>query len=209
GPNLVRVLHEIEEAKVVTVCDLSEQALERISRRYPAVRLTTRFEEVLADADVEAVLVATPVSTHHRMASAALDAGKHVFVEKPLAASTEEAEDLVVRADARGVMLMPGHTFLYSPPVNLVHDLIQTGALGEIYFISMSRVNLGLHQSDASVIWDLGPHDFSILRYWLGETPLQVSAVARCCVMPDTPDVAFVTLQYESGTVVHAELSWL
>jgi predicted dehydrogenase len=104
---------------------------------------------------------------------------------------------------------MPGHTFLYSPPVNAVRDLIGSGELGDIYFISTSRVNLGLHQSDASVIWDLGPHDFSILRYWLDESPAAVSTVARCCVMPGVPDVAFINMQYTSGTVAHVELAWL
>src|SRR5205814_9188973 len=116
---------------------------------------------------------------------------------------------LAAAADARGLTLMPGHTFLYSPPVNAVRELIRNGELGDIYFISTSRVNLGLHQSDVSVVWDLGPHDFSILRYWLEETPVQVSAMARCCVMPNTPDVAFINLQYQSGTAAHAELSWL
>ena len=104
---------------------------------------------------------------------------------------------------------MPGHTFLYSPPVNKIKELIETGELGEIYFISTSRVNLGLHQPDASVVWDLAPHDFSILRYWLNETPAHVSAISRGCVMPATPDVAFINLEYASGIVAHAELSWL
>jgi predicted dehydrogenase len=104
---------------------------------------------------------------------------------------------------------MPAHTFLYSPPVNAVRNLIRSGELGEIYFVSTSRVNLGLHQSDVSVVWDLGPHDFSILTYWLGETPDQVSAVSRSCIVPGIPDVAFVNLHFPSGTVAHAELSWL
>ena len=104
---------------------------------------------------------------------------------------------------------MPGHTFLYSPPVNCIADLLQAGELGEIYFVSMSRVNLGLHQSDVSVAWDLGPHDFSILRYWLGETPQHVSAISRGCIIPTIPDVAFIDLEYASGTISHVELSWL
>lgn len=209
GPNLVRVLHELDDAHVVAVCDTDEAKLAKVGRRYPAIRLTTSFDELLANATIDAVAIATPVSTHHPLAMRALGAGKHVFVEKPLAASSAEAEEMIASAEERGVVLMPGHTFLYSPPVNVVKNLIDRGDLGEIYFISTSRVNLGLHQSDVSVLWDLGPHDFSILRYWLGESPVHVSAVARACVVPGTPDVAFVNLQYGSGTVAHVELSWL
>jgi predicted dehydrogenase len=209
GPNLVRVLHEIPEAEVAYVCDLRLEALKRIATRYPALPLTTSYNEVLADKTVDAIAIATKVTSHHSLAAAALDAGKHVFVEKPMTASSEEAEDLIARAEARGLTLMPGHTFLYSPPVNLVRELVVSGELGEIYFISTSRVNLGLHQPDVSVIWDLGPHDFSILRYWLDECPVHVSAMTRSCIMPEVPDVAFVTLRYPSGTLAQVELSWL
>jgi predicted dehydrogenase len=209
GPNLVRNLHEIEGGDVVAVCDVREDALAGIARRYPAVRRTTRYEDILADPDVDAVAIATPVSSHHPLASAALDAGKHTFIEKPLAGSAAEALDLVERAGQRGLVLMPGHTFLYSPPVTMVRELITSGALGDIYFISTSRVNLGLHQPDVSVAWDLGPHDFSILRYWLEETPTHVSALSRGCVLPDIPDVAFINLEFPSGTIAHVELAWL
>jgi predicted dehydrogenase len=209
GPNLVRNLHELPEAEVVCFCDLRREALEAISRRYPAVRRTTRFKEVLKDPRIDAVAIATPVSSHYELARQALEAGKHAFVEKPLAASSEEAVELIELAEDRDLVLMPGHTFLYSPPVNMIRDLIVSGDLGEIYFISTSRVNLGLHQPDVSVVWDLGPHDFSILRYWLDETPLRVSAVSRSCVMPGTPDVAFINLEFPSATLAHVELSWL
>jgi predicted dehydrogenase len=209
GPNLVRVLHELECADVVALCDSDRDTLAKIGRRYPAVRLTSDFEELLGGESVDAVAIATPVHTHFELAGAALETGKHVFVEKPMAGSVADAEALVEIAEERGLTLMPGHTFLYSPPVNMVRDLIRAGELGDIYFISTSRVNLGLHQSDTSVIWDLGPHDFSILRYWLDESPVHASAVTRSCVMPGIPDVAFVNLQYASGTIAHVELSWL
>jgi predicted dehydrogenase len=130
-------------------------------------------------------------------------------VEKPLAASSEEGLEMMQTAEERGLVLMPGHTFLYSPPVDAVRNLITSGELGEIYFISTSRVNLGLHQTDVSVAWDLGPHDFSILRYWLEEAPTNVTALARGCVMPDSPDVAFINLQFPSGTIANVEISWL
>ncbi|HEY5320956.1 MAG TPA: Gfo/Idh/MocA family oxidoreductase [Galbitalea sp.] len=209
GPNIVRNLQEIPEASVDLVCDSRSDSLQAISDRYPAVRATPDFDSVLADDKIEAVLIATPVGTHARLAQSALEAGKHVFVEKPLAASGVEAEALRHLAAERRLTLMPGHTFLYSPPVNIVRDMIKRGDLGEIYFISSSRVNLGIHQSDVSVIWDLAPHDFSILRYWLDEMPEHVSAVTRSCVFPGMADVAFIDLTYGSGTIVHVELSWL
>ncbi|HEX7254736.1 MAG TPA: Gfo/Idh/MocA family oxidoreductase [Gaiellaceae bacterium] len=209
GPNLVRNLHEVEDARPELVCDLRPDALDAVARRYPAVRTTTDFDAVLADGAVDAVAIATPVSSHFELAARALEAGKHVFVEKPLTASSDEALELIELADHHGLVLMPGHTFLYSPPVNMIRSLIADGELGEIYFVSTSRVNLGLHQSDVSVAWDLGPHDFSILRYWLGETPSHASALSRGCVIPDIPDVAFIDLEFPSGTVAHVELSWL
>jgi len=209
GPNLVRNLHEVEDAEVAWICDLDTDALEVIGRRYPAVKRTTRIEDVLGDDSVDAVAIATPVTTHSPLATAALEAGKHVFVEKPLAASSQEATALIELADQKGLILMPGHTFLYSPAVNMVAEMIRSGELGEIYFISTSRVNLGLHQKDVSVAWDLGPHDFSILRYWLDETPSHVSALARSCVIADTPDVAFINLEFASGPVAHVEIAWL
>lgn len=209
GPNLVRNLHEVPEADLVAVCDTREGALAKTGQRYPAVRLETDFDAILADDSIEAVAIATPVATHFRLAAAALAAGKHVFIEKPLAASAGDALQLLELAADNDRVLMPGHTFLYSPPVNAVRDLIQSGELGDIYFISTSRVNLGLHQSDVSVAWDLGPHDFSILRYWLDETPAHVSAMSRSCVIPTIPDVAFINLEFPSGTIAHAELAWL
>lgn len=209
GPNLVRNLHEVPDAEVAYVCDAREDRLARIARRYPAVTATTRLDDLLEDPGLDAIAVATPVSTHHPIAAAALEAGKHVFVEKPLAASSAEALDLIALADASGLVLMPGHTFLYSPPVDAIRTLIRSGDLGEIYFVSTSRVNLGLHQQDVSVAWDLGPHDFSILRYWLGENPAHVAALTRSCVLPNTPDVAFINLEFPSATVAHVELSWL
>jgi predicted dehydrogenase len=209
GPNLVRNFHEVAEAEVVAVCDGRSERLEAMRRRYPAARRTMRFDDLLEDPDVEAIAIATPVSTHFELCLAALQAGKHAFVEKPFAGSTEQALTLMALAEERGLLVMPGHTFLYSPPVDAVRKLITAGDLGDIYFISASRVNLGLHQSDVSVAWDLGPHDFSILRYWLDETPAYVAALSRSCVIPGIPDVAFVNLEFAAGIVAHVELSWL
>ena len=203
----MRNLVELEQAEVVRVCDARAQQLAPFVRRYPTIRASTHFADVVEDERVDAIVIATPVATHHKLASLALRGGKHVFVEKPLAASSAEARELITLADDRDLVLMPGHTFLYSPPVVFIRDLIERGDLGQIYFVSTSRVNLGLHQSDVSVAWDLGPHDFSILRYWLDESPTNVSAMSRDCVIPGTPDVAFINLAYPSGTIAHIELA--
>jgi predicted dehydrogenase len=209
GPNIVRVLHELPEAEPIFACDVRPEALNALSTRWPGVRLSTSYDVILRSNEVDAVAIATPVSTHHELAAAALKAGKHVFVEKPLAASSAQATELVELAREKQRVLMPGHTFLYSPPVLFTRELIKSGELGSIYFISTSRVNLGLHQPDVSVVWDLGPHDFSILRHWLDEMPVRASAISRCCVMHGVPDVAFIDLEFPSGTIAHVELSWL
>ena len=209
GPNLVRNLHELPEADLVAVCDTRQRALDRMAGRYPGIRPEPDLDAVLADPAIEALVIATPVATHHSIAKRALAAGKHVFVEKPLAESVDSAADLVRAGAERGLVVMAGHTFLYSPAVNLIRDQIRAGGIGTPHFISMSRVNLGLHQNDVSVVWDLGPHDFSILRYWLDESPVMVSAIGRSCVIPNRTDVAFVNLGFPSGTIAHVELSWL
>ena len=209
GPNLVRNLHELPDVEVAWLCDKRPDVLEHMRRRFPSPQRTQHLGDVLDDETVDAILIATPVATHFPIAAAALQRRKHVFVEKPLAASVEEANRLVALASEHQLVLMPGHTFLYSPPVNMIRSLIQDGELGEIYFISTSRVNLGLHQPDVSVVWDLGPHDFSILRYWLDERPEYVSGLSRGCVIPGTPDVAFINLEFASGVVSHVELAWL
>jgi predicted dehydrogenase len=209
GPNLARNLQELPEAELAVLCDRDEAQLARIGRRHPGVALETSLEAVLADDSVEAVAFATPVGTHYPFALRALEAGKHVFVEKPLADSSERAQHLAEVAAEEGLTLLPGHTFLYSPSVNLIRDAIRRGDIGDPYFTSMSRVNLGLHQTDVSVVWDLGAHDFSILRYWLEDTPTYVSAIGRSCVIPGRDDVAFVNLEYANGAIAHVEMSWL
>ena len=209
GPTLLRALMEVDGVEIGWVCDSDKSRLERSRRRYPAARATTRIDDLLADPKVDAVVLATPVFTHFYLASRALTAGKHVFVEKPLATSSAEADQLTRLAEMEGLVLMCGHTFVYSPPVRAVKELLDQEALGQIYFVSSSRVNLGLHQSDISVVWDLGPHDFSILRFWLEDLPAEVSAMTRCCVFPDVPDVAFVNMRFPGGTIAHLELSWL
>lgn len=209
GPNLLRNFIEAPGCEVKYVCDNSNAQLNRVALKYPHLKLTQSFDEVMDDNNVDAVVLATPISTHHGLAKRALLKGKNVFVEKPLTADSESAEELVRVADMQQLVLMVGHTFKYSPPVIKIKELIDSGELGDIYYISSSRVNLGLHQPDVSVIWDLAPHDFSIIFYWLGEEPSQVHAFGRGCVKSDTPDVAFINLSFNSGAVAEVQLSWL
>jgi len=209
GPNLLRVLADDTEVDVTWMCDRDEERLRRAVRRYPAIRPTTDVEQVLADPDVEAVVIATPVFTHFTLAAASLRAGKHTFVEKPLAPSTALADELIALARHRGLVLLCGHTFVYSPPVRAVKKLLEAERLGRIYFASSSRVNLGLHQRDISVVWDLGPHDFSIFLYWLEESPDTIRTTGRDSVVPGIADVAFITMTFPSGIVANIELSWL
>jgi len=209
GPNLLRTYVESHGARVKWVCDRDPQRQARAKTRYPSVTVTDDCNDLFRDHEVDAVLIATPISTHYHLARRALEHGKHVFVEKPLAASVAEAETLALLAEARDRILMVGHTFEYSPPVVKIKELLDAGELGEIYFIASSRVNLGLHQQDVSVIWDLAPHDFSILFYWLGEEPTRISSFGRSCVHRSTPDVAFVNLAFPSGAVAEVQLSWL
>jgi predicted dehydrogenase len=209
GPNLLRNYIELQGAWVQWVCDTRPEALEKVAARYPSVPLTSDYQEVLRDARVDAVVLATPISTHFALAKQALLAGKHVFVEKPMTGSTAEAKELIELAAAEDLTLMVGHTFVFSPPVRLVKDIIDSGDLGDIYFVTSTRVNLGLHQKDASVIWDLAPHDLSILHYWLGETPSTASANGRGCINPQIPDVAFINLTFPSGVVAELQVAWL
>ncbi len=209
GPNLLRVMIERTDVDVRWICDPDRSRLARMCRRYPSVAATEDLAVVLADPSVEAVLLATPVFTHFELAQQCIAAGKHTFVEKPLAQSFEDARALVELADQQQLVLMCGHTFLYSPPVRAVRDLIVSGELGDIYFVTASRVNLGLHQREVSVVWDLGPHDFSILLYWLGESPTSVRATGRDSILNGIADVAFVALGFPSGVIANVELSWL
>jgi predicted dehydrogenase len=209
GPNLVRNYLEVPGAAIELVCDERVSQLEKVRARYPSLPVTHSYEEVLGSDVVDAIVLATPISSHYPLAKAALEAGKHVFVEKPMTAQSGQAAQLVELARERNLTLMVGHTFVYSPPVRKVAEYIHAGELGEVYFITTSRVNLGLHQRDVSVIWDLAPHDISILGYWLGEAPSSVSVTGRACVNPKMADVAFINLKYPSGVIAEVQVSWL
>ena len=209
GPNRLRVLDQLDSVDVTWICDQDADRLARHANQHRDAKAATDVAEPLADPDLDAVVISTPVFSHYALASQAIAAGKHVFVEKPIAASSGEATDLVAQAEAAGVRLMCGHTFLYSPPVQRVKEIIDSGELGDLYFVSSSRVNLGPYRSDVSVIFDLGPHDISILRYWLGVSPSRVGAVGRAVINPDVADVAFLDLTFPDGLLANVELSWL
>jgi predicted dehydrogenase len=208
GPNLVRNVVERPELELSALCERDPARASAFALRVPDVPIFTDIDDVLGDPEVDAVIVATPPRTHHALASAALAAGKHVLVEKPLARTTADARDLIDQARSRDLVLMPGHTFLYSPPVNKVRDLLRQGMLGEVYFVTSSRMNLGKYQPDG-VICDLAPHDLSILLYLLEQRVLQVTASARSVFQPDIHEVAFLTLTFAGGVTANIQISWL
>src|SRR5680860_371777 len=199
---------ELPDAEGKYMCDLDAGALAKLARRYPGIERTQDLDQVLADDDIDAVMLATPISTHYPLVKRALQAGKHVLIEKPLASTVEECKELIALAQEGDLVLMPGHTFLYSPPVLKVKELLDNGDVGDLYFGTSSRVNLGIHQSDVSVVRDLAPHDFSILLHWFGR-PDFIRAIGRASVVPGTLDVVFVDIGFSNGALFHVELSWL
>lgn len=209
GPNLVRNFAETPGASVGAVADLNPARLELVQRRFPGVTVTTKFQELLQDPSIDAVAIATPVSTHFELGMAALKAGKHLWLEKPMTETSLQAKKLVDEADKRGLVLLVDHTFIYTGAVRKMGELIRSGQLGKIFYYDSIRVNLGLFQRDVNVISDLAVHDFSILDYLLGEHPVAISA-SGTTHFPGTPEnLAFVTAFYESGTIGHANVSWL
>lgn len=209
GPNVIRNLDAVQGFDLRWVCDTDPERLRPVAARYPSARSTLDLEDLFGDPSVDAVYLATPVSTHYDLARRALLEGKHVLIEKPLATTVERAEELARIAADRHLTLMVGHTFVFSPPVRKVRELIDSGLIGPIYYVETTRVNLGLFQKDVSVLWDLGPHDLSILIYWLGEVPRQVSARGRSYLGEALEDVAFLTLEFPSGILAQVQLSWL
>jgi predicted dehydrogenase len=209
GPNIVRNLHEAPGAEAVAVADLSEERLDAIRKRFPAVRVTTDYRELLADTSIDAICVVTPVGTHRKLAEEAFAAGKHVFVEKPLAKTVSDAEAIVRAGERAGKTLMVGHTFVYNPAVEVVKRILNSGGIGDVHYLDSQRVNLGLHQFDINVLWDLGPHDVSIALYWLDEEPEWVQCSGACFVQAGIEDVVFLMIGFPSGAIAHAHLSWL
>ncbi len=207
GPNLVRNFSDL--AELSWLCDLDERQLGQIGARYPGARTTTNFDDLLADGSVDAVVIATPVPTHYALAKQALEAGKHVFVEKPPAMRAVEMDELVALADSRDLVLMPGHLLLYHPGVLKVKELIDNGDLGEVLCVYGNRVNLGIVRSNENALWSLGVHDLSVILYLLDEDPELATAQGSASIHPGVEDVVFCFLRFPSGKIAHMHLSWL
>jgi predicted dehydrogenase len=209
GPNLVRNFAETPGMAVGAVADLDSKKLELVQRRYPGVKTTTRFQDLLQDPSIDAIALATPVSTHFELGMAALRAGKHLWVEKPMAETLLQALKLRDEAEKRKRVLFVDHTFIYTGAIRKMGELVKSGDLGEVYYYDSTRINLGLFQRDVNVISDLAVHDFSILDYLLGEHPSAVSA-SGINHFPGTPEnLAYLTLFYDSGKIAHVNVSWL
>jgi predicted dehydrogenase len=209
GPNLVRNFFETPDCTVVSVSDLSRDRLAKIGPRYPTVETTTDYRDLLRDPRVDAVVVATPVSTHFKLGMEALQAGKHVLIEKPMTCDANEARRLVDEADVRKRILAVDHTFVYTPAVRKIHDLVTKGDLGDIYYYDSVRVNLGLFQHDVNVIWDLAVHDLAIMDYLLPVQPVAVSATGIGHVPGEPENMAYVTLHFDANVMAHLHVNWL
>ncbi len=210
GPKLARNFNDLPDSDLMMVSDLREDRLQEIKKLYPSV-ITTRNYKDLILGDLDAIVIATPVNTHYPLAKEALLSGKHVLIEKPITAHSEHAQDLIDLARQKNLVLMVGHTFEYNPAVEAVRDIVQSGELGNIYYLNSTRANLGLLQPDINVMWDLAPHDISIIRFILGENPVKVSARGAVFVnkVRNLHEVAYINLHFPDGVMANLHLSWL
>lgn len=209
GPNLIRNFHQLHNCTIKTCCDMDPEKTKRIENLYPGIQTTSSVDDILNDPEIDGVAIATPVHTHETLGMKCLEHGKHVLIEKPLANSVAACQNLINKAEEMGKVLMVGHTFEYTAAVNKAKEIIDSGELGEIYYISCQRVNLGLFQPDINVIWDLAPHDISILLYLLNENPSGVNAQGRAHFKENIEDVATMTLNFPSGTIAFIHNSWV
>ncbi len=208
GPNIVRNLQQLDEVEVVAICDKSANALRRAKQLYPSVRVTSDCHELVEATDIDAVAVITPVWTHFNLAKSALRNGKHVFVEKPFTATSAEAEELIELAERNGLKIMVDHTFLFTGAVKKIRQLIDENQLGRLFYYDSTRVNLGLFQHDVNVVWDLAPHDLSIVDYLIGRRPEAIIATGEAHLNGLT-DVAFITAYFPGNVIAHINVNWL
>jgi predicted dehydrogenase len=210
GPNIIRNFATMKESNVLKCCDLRQERLDLIESLYPRIETTTDAEDIITSKDIDAVAIVTPVSTHYELARACLMEGKHVLIEKPMCSSVEECKDLVEIAKQKNKIIMVDHTFVYHPAIKKCKELIEAGELGDsmLYFDSV-RINLGLFQHDVNVIWDLAPHDLSIMDYLIKEKPIQVSAYGRSHFNLPVEDIAYITIHFESNLTAHFHVNWL
>ena len=209
GPNLARNFDDLAGAELAWLCDQDEERLAGYGARFPHARTTTRFDDLLEDEGVDALVVATPVVTHHELARRSLAAGKHTFVEKPLAHSAALSEELVALAEERDLVLMPGHLLLYHPGVAKLKELVDSGELGRLLYVYGNRQNLGQIRRDENALWSLGAHDLSVILHLLGEEPSECIARGESFLREGVEDVVFCYLRFPSGIVAHMHLSWL
>lgn len=208
GPNLVRNFHSQINSKVNYVVDNRNERLKIVQKNYPSIKITTDFEKAIVDKETNAVVIATPVYTHYKIAKKALEHGKHVLIEKPMVATSIEAESLINLAEQKGLVLMVDHTFLYTAAVQKIKSIITSGILGKLQYIDSTRINLGLFQHDVNVLWDLAPHDISILNYVCEEKPYSVQATGVSHTNNGIENIAFLTLNYQSNMISHFNCSW-
>jgi predicted dehydrogenase len=208
GPNIVRNVSSLENGQLVTICDQNAAALKRAGKLYPGVTLTTDAREILTSPDIDAVAVVTPVWTHFELAKAALENGKHVFVEKPFTSTSQQAEELIELASKKNLQIMVDHTFLFSGAVKKIREIVDKGTLGTLYYFDSTRVNLGLFQHDVSVVWDLAPHDLSIMDHILRLKPEAVVTTGAKHVN-DLADMAFITVYFPGNLIAHINVNWL
>ncbi|MBV9209883.1 MAG: Gfo/Idh/MocA family oxidoreductase [Acidobacteria bacterium] len=209
GPNLLRNFAENEGAQVSWMCDLDERRLASLNRRYPATGATTDYNKLLADASLDAVVIATPVATHYKFAKDALLAGKHVLIEKPFTASVREAEELIELASRQNLTVMVDHTFIYTGAVRKMKETVESGELGDLLYFDSVRINLGLFQRDINVVWDLAPHDLSIMDFIIGREPLAVTATGSCHIERGIENIAYVMLRFADEFIAHFHFNWL
>src|SRR2546425_1223966 len=208
GPNIARNLRALEGCQVAAICDQSPAALKRANQSYPDLPVTTKPSELLTSPQIDAVAVVTPVCTHFELAKAALENGKHVFVEKPFTSTTQQAEELIELAERKNLRIMVDHTFLFTGAVRKIRQLIEEGVLGDLYYYDSTRLNLGLFQHDVSVVWDLAPHDLSIMDFLIQDKPQAVIATGEAH-LNGLEDVAFITVYFPRNTIAHINVNWL
>ncbi|HEX8635139.1 MAG TPA: Gfo/Idh/MocA family oxidoreductase [Pyrinomonadaceae bacterium] len=209
GPNLIRNFAEQERAQLRWICDTDEKRLNAIARRYPAARTATDYQQLLADPELDAIIIATPVTTHYRFAKDALTAGKHVLIEKPFTTNSREAQELVELAARRGLTLMVDHTFVYTGAVRRIKEIVESGELGELLYFDSVRINLGLFQRDINVVWDLAPHDLAIMDYLVARAPVALTATGSCHVEQGIENIAYVMLRFADSFIAHFHFNWL
>lgn len=209
GPNLARNFARLPGAHLSWICDLDTEILDRHRPAYPHTRFTTKLDDLLSDPDLDAVVIATPVPTHAPLARLVLEAGKDCFVEKPLALTAADADELVRIADAGDRVLMVDHLLVYHPAVQKLKDLVDGGDLGQVFYLYGNRQNLGIVRPDENALWSLGPHDISVMLWLVGERPVEVSANGESYLQPGVEDVVFGRIKFASGVIGHLHLSWL